>query len=99
MRLQDVYYSINQEIFNFQYKHNGVIPDCIFVSEPLIEYISANEELMYNYDNKNTGIVGKFRGIDVRTYKYSEPQYYLAEGPGMFKRYCEDMEPVLYMED
>ena len=96
MRLEEVYYSITEEILKFQYRNNGKSPDCIFVSEPLLEYIKAREILMYDYDEKKTC---QIRGIDVKTYQHPQPQYYLAEGPGMFKRYCEDTEAVLYMEN
>ena len=98
MKLEDIYYSINEEVFKFQYHHGGMEPQCIFMSDPLIKYILSNEESLYS-DNKGDGICGKFHGIDVKIYEHSEPQYYLAEGPGMFKRYCEDTEPILYMED
>lgn len=95
MKLEDVYYSINEEIFKFQYEHNGKMPDCIFMSEPLIEYIKAREILMCDYGEKK---VCTFYGINVKTYDYSQPQYYLAEGPKMFKKYCKDTETI-YTED
>ena len=101
MRLEEVYYSINTAIIEFEYKH-GKQPDCIFVSEPLIKYIQEREILMSNYnpnsaDDKN--IICNCCGIKVITYKHSEPEYYLAEGPGMFRRYYNDEDVVLYTED
>ena len=95
MRLKEVYYSISTAIIEFEFKH-GKKPDCIFVSEPLIEYIKDREILMTNYYTEKTCEV---YGIKVITYKYSEPEYYLAEGPGMFRRYYDDENVVLYTED
>lgn len=98
MKLQDVYYSIDEEIFKFQYNHNGAMPQCIFMSNALCKYISSNEELLYSI-NADVETFGRYRGIKIKTYDYPEPEYYLAEGPGMFKKYYEDTKVVLYTED
>ena len=88
MTLQDVYFSIQDAIREYQYKY-GTEPQCIFMSSQLIKYISDHKVLLYS-TNKDGGIIGNFRGINVNIYNCSEPQYYLAEGPGMFKKYWED---------
>ena len=97
MKLQDIYHSIDEEVWMFPYRHNGIQPQCIFISKPLYQYILANEELMYGYTGDDK--ICKYKGIDVKIYEHSEPQYYLAAGPGRFKRYCEGAEVALYMED
>ena len=88
MTFQDIHFSIQDALFEFQYK-NGKDPDCIFMSSQLTKYLWDNIETLYDTTNIK-GVYGKFRGIDVISYNCSEPQYYLAEGPGMFKEYMED---------
>ena len=97
MSLEEISYSIMEEIDNFQYKHSGMLPDCIFMSTPLIRYISRSGELAidYNIENDGLGKVGRYQGINIIEYDYPKPQYYLASGPGMFRAYYKATEVVL----
>lgn len=97
MTLEEISYSIMEEIDNFQYKHNGMLPDCIFMSRPLIRYMFGSKELAYSYDieDDGTGKIGAYNGINIIEYDYPEPQYYLASGPGMFRAYYKAAEVIL----
>lgn len=91
INLLDIYYSIQDAISDYQFRH-GKDPQCIFMSSLLIKYIEAHEALLYHHSD--TKMMSKFHGINVIVYDCSEPQYYLAEGPGMFRKYCEDTETI-----
>ena len=91
MNLLDVYYSIQDAIFDYQFRQDKD-PQCIFMSSSLAKYIEAQEVLLnYHYD---TPTISKFHGINVIVYDCSEPQYYLADGPGMFRRYYENKTTI-----